>query len=118
MRNISFSLTTEKVRRKEKDVTRRLNWLKLKVGDQLQGCKKCMGLRKDEPLVYIHKIEVVSIKREPLQALLDDRVYGRSEVDREGFPDMTIDAFIVFFLCSHKKATVSTPLTRIEFKYL
>lgn len=118
MRNISFSLTTEKVWRKEKDVTRRLNWLKLKVGDQLQGCKKCMGLRKDEPLVYIHKIEVVSIKREPLRALIQDYAYGMAECRREGFPEMTPEAFILFFCKSHKGCTVDTPLTRIEFKYL
>lgn len=118
MRNISFSLTTKQFSDRTKDVTRRLGWVNLKPGDQLMGCKKCMGLRIDEPLVRLGALEVVSVKREPLSAMLADPVYGMAECRREGFPYMTPEQFVLFFCESHKNCTVDTPLTRIEFKRL
>ena len=44
MRNISFSMTTEQVRRREKTVTRRLGWSDLKPGTILQAVEKAQGL--------------------------------------------------------------------------
>lgn len=100
MRNISASLTTEQIiesvervksgREPVKDVTRRLGWKNVKVGERLQVCKKCMGRRKGEPLVKLAVIEVVSVRREKLNALLPTKMagsagYGLLEVRREGF---------------------------------
>lgn len=122
--NISFSLTTHQVRHGFetgeilKDVTRRLGWLKLKAGDRLQACEKCMGLKKGEPLVVLGTIEVVSVRRERLDAITDD------DVVREGFFAQDAAWFIAFFCRTHKDpltkkaATGATLVTRIEFRYM
>ena len=116
-RNISYSLTTRQVREQSKDVTRRQGWLHLKKGDILNACVKCMGLKKGEKPERICQVQVVSVKRESLQAMLDDRQYGYKETMREGFPDMSPEQFVAFFCKSHKGCTAATVVTRIEFKY-
>jgi hypothetical protein len=118
--NVSFSLTTPQFRARSKDVTRRMGWLKVKVGDVLMGCEKCMGRKKGEPLVRLGLIEVVNVRRERLDAMLSpmNPAYGKDECRREGFPDMTPAQFVAFFCASHKKCTPASYVTRIEFKYL
>lgn len=123
MRNISFSLTTRQIRERSKTVTRRLNWLNVKVGDRLQGCEKCMGRRHGEPLVKLAVIEVVSVRRENLSRMTDELNYGIEEVKREGFayfkPESGWPAKFVRFFCeAHKGCTPETLVTRIEFKYV
>ena len=59
MRNISFSMTTEAVRRREKTVTRRLGWWNLKPGTVLQAVEKAQGLKKGEHVKPICLIRVV-----------------------------------------------------------
>jgi len=124
MQNISFSLTTDQVRHGFatgeilKYVTRRLGWLKLKVGDRLRACAKCMGLKKGQKPDVLGIIEVVSVRREPLNAITAD------DVRREGFPDQSPEWFITFFSSTHKdpvtraQATGDTIVTRIEFRYV
>lgn len=104
-------LTTDQIRNRTKTVTRRLGWLKLKVGDKLQGCVKCMGLKPGEKIQKLASIEVVSIRREELCKMMDD------DCAREGFPEMDSEQFIEMF-CSHMKANRLTEVTRIEFKYI
>jgi hypothetical protein len=118
MRNISFMLTTRQVREKTKDVTRRLNWRNVKVGERLQGCEKCQGRKPGEPLVRLCVVEVVSVRREPLRNMSDDPAYGNDEVEREGFPEMTPEQFVEMFCASHDGCTPDTEITRIEFRYL
>lgn len=132
MRLISCSLTESAIRDATKDVTRRLGWLNLKVGERLMFCRKIMGRRKGEPLVRIREIEVVSVRRERLDKLTEPAyggrwtVYGADECRREGFPQMTPDDFVKFFCASHstrtkkhpKGCTPQTEVTRIEFKYV
>lgn len=122
MRNISFMLTTQQVRDRSKTVTRRLNWLNLKVGDLLQGCEKCQGRKADEPLLKLAVVEVVSVRRE---RLADITVM---DVQREGFfgkyigePDgvvMRPADFVTMFCASHHKCTPDTAINRIEFRYV
>lgn len=82
MRNMSFQLTTEQIRNRSKTVTRRLGWRKLKVGELVQACVKCMGLRKGEKLEKLAVIKVKSVRFEPLFEITDD------DVRREGFRRM------------------------------
>ncbi len=121
MRNISFSLTTQQIRDRTKDVTRRLNWLTLTPGQLLQGCKKCMGLKPGEQIEKIAVIRVVSVSREPLRRLLDDLDYGFKELEREGFADDPAlcwpSAWVPWFCASHKGCAPDTLVTRIEFAY-
>lgn len=112
MRNISFSLTEEAFMNGTKDVTRRLGWTNLKVGERVQGCRKVMGRLNGEPLVKLAVIEVVSIRRERLESITDE------DVVREGFPHFTAIDFVAFFCRSHKGCEPDTIVTRIEFKKL
>ena len=113
MRNMSFSHTTEQVQDGSKDVTRRLGWDFLVKGDRLWAIEKGQGLRKGEKVKRIRVIEIVSVIREPLNAIRD---YD-DDCRREGFPEMTPDDFIEMF-CRHMGAQPTTMLNRIEFKYV
>lgn len=151
MRNISAALTKEQFRQsvelvragKEpvKDVTRRLGWENLKVGERLQVCEKCQGLKKGESPVQICVIEVVGVRREKLNWMLSSFGYGNLEVWREGFRAVsefgmetvekhfgavlypanarpTPKQFVKFFCVTHKGCRPGTKITRIEFKYV
>ena len=110
-RLMSVALTEQAVRDRRKTVTRRLGWRMLKPSDRLTLCRKVMGRKFDEPLVRIAEVEVVSVRREPLQ------VINRAEVVAEGFPLMMPDQFIEFF-CHHMKCTPDQQVTRVEWRYL
>jgi hypothetical protein len=112
MRLMSVALTEPSVRDRSKTVTRRMGWLMLKPGDQLTLCRKVMGRRKGEPLVRIVNVEVVSVRREVLDAI------NYNECAREGLPHMSPDKFIRFFCNTHKGCTPQSLVTRIEWKYL
>ena len=122
MRNISFKLTTNQVRARTKDVTRRLGWLDLKEGDQLAGCVQCQGLKKGQHIERIAVIQVVSVRLEPLRRLTDDVAYGFEEICREGFADHPSlcwpSVWVRWFCSSHRGCTPDTKVTRIEFAYL
>lgn len=111
MQNISFFLTQSQVRDQTKDVTRRLGWGRVRPGQRLQACVKCQGRRPGEPLERLAVIEIVSGRREPLDAITAD------ECRREGFPQFTPDQFIQMF-CHHMKCTPHTEVTRLEFRYV
>ncbi len=116
--NISVALTEEQVLRREKDVTRRMAWLKLKPGGVLQPVRKGQGLKKGETATKVGgPIRVISVTREPLCRLLDDQVYGLTECVREGFPGLTPQQFVTFFMASHD-CTIDAIVTRIEFTYV
>lgn len=110
-RNISFAMTTQQVRDRTKDVTRRFGWWFLKPGDKLCGVKKAMGLRKGEQIERLCMIEVVSVRSEPLNAITQD------DVRREGFPDWTPEQFVQM-LVDHYKIDPSKTCNRIEFRYI
>lgn len=113
MRNMSFALTTEQVRRREKTVTRRLGWLWLQRGELLQPVVKCQGLKKGERVEKIGgPIRVVDVSREVL-----GQGVSQSDVLREGFPDLTPQQFIAFF-CAHNGCQPTDVVTRIKFEYV
>jgi hypothetical protein len=112
---MSVSLTTERVRRREKFVTRRLGWEFLQPGDRLTLCAKVQGRRRKdgtvEPLERLAEVKVVDVRREPLNAI------NVADVAREGFPDWDPDRFIRFFTSS-MKCSPDTTVTRICWEYL
>lgn len=55
-RNMSFSITTDQVRNREKNVTRRNGWWFLKSGDIVNAVEKTMGLKKGEKIKRICQI--------------------------------------------------------------
>jgi hypothetical protein len=111
-RLMSVSLTEQQVRDRAKTVTRRAGWLSLKEGDRLTLVRKAMGLRKGETVVRVAEVEVVSVRRERLDAITI------ADVLAEGFPGWTRAEFIGFFCGSHKGCTPESEVTRIEWRYL
>lgn len=101
----------------EKDVTRRLGWKNLKVGELLQACVKCQGLGPGGKIERLCTIRVKSVRRERLDAMLTDPAYGLIECCREGFPKMSPQEFVDFFCAGHKGCTPDSEVTRIEFEY-
>lgn len=122
MRNMSFALTIPQILEHSKDVTRRLGWEHLRVGDLIRPVEKCMGLRPGQKIVQItDPIRIVSVRREPLRRMLDDTEYGFEEVRREGFADHPLyrwpSTWVPMFCATHKGCTPDTVITRIEFAY-
>jgi hypothetical protein len=120
VRNMSFALTPEQIIDGSKLVTRRLGWLWLKPGHQVRPVRKCMGLRPGERIdVLTDPKTVVSVRREPLRAMLVDLDYGFVECVLEGFgqhPDYRWpSAFVDMFCATHRGCTPDTIVTRIEF---
>lgn len=119
MRNISFALTTDQVRKQTKTVTRRLGWKTLKAGTLLQPVVKGMGLKKGETVERIGgPIEVVDVWRGPLERMCGHEDFAASDEARlEGFPQMCSEEFVAFF-CKANGCAPDTEVTRIEFRYL
>lgn len=116
-RNMSFSLTTDQVRRREKTVTRRFAWWDLQPGTLLWAVVKAMGLKRGERVERICPIRVVSAAPEPLSRLLEDPEYGAAEARREGFPEMSGEEFAEFLTSSTGRSLDEAPM-RIEFVYV
>ena len=110
-RNISFFYTAEQVRNKTKFVTRRLGWIFLKVGDVLNACVKCQGLKKGEKIEKICQIRIVNVQRERLYKIT------QAEVIKEGFPNFSRQQFIEMFM-ENMGCAFNIVLTRIEFEYI
>jgi hypothetical protein len=118
VRLMSFALTTKQVQRREKTVTRRLGWKNARPGQVLQPVVKGQGLKKGETVERINgPIRIVGVRRERLDTMIDDEVYGLEECAKEGFP--TLGPFdFVFMFCEHNRCMDTTVVTRIEFEYL
>ena len=113
MRNMSFALTTAQFQDKTKTVTRRLGWKFLKVGDLLQGCEKCQGIRPGEKIKRLGVIRVVSVRRERLTDLWQEE----NATAKEGFPGLSVMEFAGMFML-HMGCSLDTDITRIEYAYV
>jgi hypothetical protein len=118
--HMSFSATTEAVRRHEKTVTRRLGWARLKPGGLFVPVEKAMGLKKGEKHVELWPLcDCVRNTPQSLDLLINPAFaeYAALEMIREGFPDLTPAEFVAMFV----KITRCNPwvvLNRIEFGYV
>lgn len=116
-RLISVTLTEAAVIARTKTVTRRLGWRFLTPGDRLTLCRKVMGRRRPdgtvEPLVRLAEVQVIHVRREPLDAISGE------DVGREGFPQWSTapQRFVDFFI-THMGCQSDTMVTRIEWRYL
>lgn len=122
MRNISFALTTPQIVAGTKDVTRRMGWQFLKVGDLLRPVRKCMGLRPGEKVEVLRApIRVIDVRRVPLCRMIDEPAYGHDEVRREGCAASEHyaepAAWVSMFCATHMGCTPERVVTRIEFTY-
>jgi len=110
---MSFSMTTEAARRREKTVTRRLGWWFLRPGDIVQQVEKAQGLRKGEHVVKLHVIRILSTKMELLCSM---SMHDPGECAREGFPELSTEEFIAMF-CEANRVYRDVMVNRIEFEY-
>lgn len=118
-RLMSVAFTEQAVRDRTKTVTRRQGWLFLKPGDRLTLCRKVMGRKPDEPLVRLAEVEVVSVRREPLCAIVGNAGdLGAAELRREGFPDMDAAEFMRRFFLDAQGIGPMDDVTRIEWRYI
>lgn len=113
MRRMSFSATTEQMRDQTKTVTRRRvdTWKNLQPGDRLLAVEKAMGLPKGAKQVPLGVIEIVDVRVEPLCNITP------ADVEREGFPGLTVGWFVRFFV-GKMKAFPTDPVRRIEFRHV
>lgn len=113
MRRISFAKTKRQFKDRSKDVTRRIGWLFAKPGMRLLGVSKVMGFKPGEVAEEFGVIEVVSVRREPLNAIT------KEDVAREGFPGKSPEWFVDMFMREIKNAKMPhMTVTRIEFRYV
>lgn len=108
-RRMSFAMTTDQLLDGSKTVTRRMGWRDLEAGARLLAVEKCMGLAKGEKHVILAEIEVVDVRREPLEAITVEDCIA------EGFPDMSPAAFVGMFM-SAMRCEAGDEVTRIEFR--
>lgn len=121
MRLMSFALTTAQLLDGSKTVTRRVGWERVKPGDRIKAVRKAMGLKKGEKPEVLAVIEVVSARRERLDAI------DEADCIAEGFPLYTPDEFTAMF-CAHAKVQTAMAgtrkmqphdlVTRIEFRHV
>ncbi len=116
-RNMSFSLTTPQMRRREKTVTRRKGWKFLKPGDIVNACVKCMGLKQGEKVERICRLRITDVRREPLDYISMSPDFGFAETALEGFPLLSGEQFVEMF-CASMGGYADQEVTRIEFTYL
>lgn len=121
MRLMSFSKTTTQFMAGTKTVTRRVRWLHAKVGMQVMGVEKAMGLKPGEQIVRLRPIEFTDVRREPLRRMLDDIDYGQRECILEGFPpphEKSMPYHFVRFFCEFSGLTPDDEVTRIAYRFL
>lgn len=120
-RLLSVALTEDAVIARTKTETRRLGWKFVQPGDRLALVRKAMGRTRRlpdgtkivEPLVRLGEVEVISVAREPLNAIT------AGAVRREGFtgPDHTPEWFVRFFTDAMRCADDQL-VTVIRWRYL
>ena len=109
MKLIAFTTTIEQFRDGSQDVTRRKRWLGLKPGTRLMAVDRTSGLPQGDRPVELGEIEVVSVRREALNAITED------DVAREGYPGRDPDWFVTHFV-QHHGGSLHQEITRIEFR--
>lgn len=106
-RRMAFSKTIPQMRARTKDVTRRLGWADIEVGDVIIAIEKGQGLKKGECQVAIGRIRIVDVRIERLDAITPE------DVEREGFPGMSPADFVRMF-----GKPGDSIVSRIEFIHL
>lgn len=122
-RLMSVAFTEDAVRNRTKTVTRRKGWWEdkngrrlVKVGDTLKLVRKSMGRKPGEPIVIVAEVEVVDIRREPLDYAI--YAYGTDEMRREGFPGLDPREFVQKYFVDAQGMNPREFITRIQWRYL
>ena len=108
---MSFSATTEQIRRRTKFETRRLGWAELKPGELFCAIEKGQGLKKGEKVTRIVVLECLDNHPEPVNAI------KKRGCRREGFPDHSPREFVRMF-CRLNHCEPETEVNVITFRYV
>jgi|SRR6185437_849977 len=111
MKLISCSLTQSQILDHSKTETRRLKCLKVKAGDFLLIVDRVMGFKKGERPKPLALVQVIEVRREPLDNILPDAVV------REGFPNLTPDEFVQMFV-KNMRCDYREMITVIRWRYI
>ena len=121
-RLMSVAFTEQAVIERRKTVTRRAGWTMLTPTDRLTLCRKVMGRRHAdgyvEPLVRLVDVEVVDVRREPLNRLIEEPGYGAAEMILEGFPGLDPAEFVQRYFTRAQRIHPDQDINRIEWRYL
>lgn len=123
---MSVAYTTDAVIERRKTVTRRKGWAFLRVGERLTLCRKVMGRKAGEPLERLAEVEVIDVRREPLDWITN------ADIEREGVPESVWaggDPHVpscdecrpiawAEWYARTMGGTYSSEITRIEWRYL
>ncbi|MHC5543295.1 ASCH domain-containing protein [Singulisphaera rosea] len=112
MRTMTLPLNPQEFRSQTKTVTRRLGWSTLCPGDVIRAVSKLEGSRKGERGEELGLIRVISVRREPLNAIDEE------DCRRQGLPELSPSEFVSMFCELGKSSGVNpeTIVTRIEFE--
>ncbi len=115
---MSFALTTQQMYAREKTVTRRTGWLRVREGDIITAVEKCQGIPKGGHQIIIGRLRATSVRRERLSRMISDDAYGRRECVLEGFDWLTPVQFVAMFCKANGVEDPDDLITRIEFVHL
>jgi hypothetical protein len=110
-------LTGPQMYRREKTVTRRLGWWTLFPSKQIRAVEKSRGLKKGEHVKPIGIIEIVCLRGERLDRMIEDPQYGVQECVLEGFPHLTPQQFVKMF-CDANDCKPDVVVNRIQFTHV
>jgi hypothetical protein len=109
---LSYFLTTDQVRRREKTVTRRLK-CSLKPGELFWAVEKVQGLKKGEK----HNRLALCRCLKNDQVTLNGPTMTPDDCRREGFPEITPQQFVEMF-CKHMRCEPDKQVRRVDFEYV
>ena len=110
-RNMSFAHTTEQIRTRTKDVTRRNGWADLKPGELFWAVEKVRGLKKGQKVKRLALLRCIRNTPSVLYNITPQ------DVRREGFPSTKPIEFVRMFIRKMGGAP-DQALQRIEFEYI
>ena len=88
------------------------------MGEVLLAVDRTMGLQRGQKAEVLGEIRVLSVRREPLGALLAAGTYGIEEMVLEGFPGRLPADFVAWLIGRTPSLTPETVITRIQFEHL
>lgn len=63
-------------------------WAFARVGDIVNGCEKCQGLRKGETIIVMGQHRYIDLRWEPLSRMIDEPEYGKVQSFGDGGPGL------------------------------
>lgn len=118
---LAFPDTAQAIRDRRQTVTRRLGskYLSIKPGTLIEAVAAEWLLICPIRVPLLAKLEVISVKPEPLRAIIDDLAYGLREHELECISSgISPTERVTLFWGRKPTVTLDSIIARIEFRYL